>query len=156
MSQVCKNVEQEGKLLGYVLSRFRADISMEVAFQFFFRFRSSLRPAHCCFYSSWLFFQLLNMSFHFPNLIFFLIEIIMIDPVYGISLDGLSATLMWNLDCHQFEEHSGLVMLRLLSVFTFGTKACNIFGWVATKVVQVSRCSQFLAFWSIAIGFRHF
>ena len=52
MSQVCKNVEQEGKLLGYVLSRFRADISMEVAFRFFFRFRSSLRPAHCCFYSN--------------------------------------------------------------------------------------------------------
>ena len=36
MNQVCKNVEEKGKLLGYVLSRFRVDVSMESPFQFFF------------------------------------------------------------------------------------------------------------------------
>ena len=39
-NQVCKNVEEKGKLLGYVLSRFRADVSMESAFQTFFLFIS--------------------------------------------------------------------------------------------------------------------
>ena len=45
MNQVCKNVEEKGKLLGYVLSRFRIDVSMKSPFQFFsvyFCFRSPL------------------------------------------------------------------------------------------------------------------
>ena len=104
MNQVCKNVEEKGKLLWYVLSRFRVDVSMESAFQFFFSvyfcFRSPLEVPALLFLFRWLFLQSLNMPFYFSDLIFFLIEIIVIHPAYQ------HAILMWNLDCHQFEEHN--------------------------------------------------
>ena len=46
-------------------------------------------------------------------------------------------------------------LLLLLSVFVFGTYMWSIVEWQAVHVLQVSRCWQFFALWSLATGFRH-
>ena len=140
MNQVCKNVEEKGKLLGYVLSRFRIDVSMKSPFQFFSVFSCFRSPLEVP--ALLLMFRLTSFTVPQYAILFFRSDFFShwnhydtssipacnsdvkswLPPVWGTFRVGYSPAAI----CFYFE-----------------TQACNTFGWLATKVLQVSRCRQF-------------